>query len=117
MQSDDDVARVEVEGMTSEAPEAMAEIQVERWDVGMDAINARFRAHPRRSTPSERSCECPLVPDALTEAARSRPERSKLADTPPGRSGRVNPWRWTFGVTESWDPRKSKKSRSRQFAS
>ena len=30
MQSDDDVARVEVEGMTSEAPEAMAEIQAER---------------------------------------------------------------------------------------
>ena len=85
--------------------------------LGMDAINARFRAHPRRSTPSERSCECPLVPDALTEAARSRPERSKLADTPPGRSGRVNPWRWTFGVTESWDPQKSKKSRSREFAS
>jgi hypothetical protein len=117
MQLDGDAARVEAEDATLEASEAMAETQAERWDVGMDAIDARFRAHPRRSMPSERSCECPLVPDALAGAARSRPERSELVGTPPGRSGRVNPWRWTFSVTKSWDPRKSKKSRSREFAS
>ena len=87
MQPGGDAARVEAEGMTSEAPEAMAEIQAERWDVGMDVINARSRAHPSGSIPSERSCECPLVPDALTEAARSRPERPQLADTPPGGPG------------------------------
>jgi hypothetical protein len=87
MQPDGDAARVEAEDVTLEAPEAMVEVQAGRCDVDMDVINARFRAHPSGSISSERSCECPLVPDALTEAARSRPERPQHADTPPGGPG------------------------------